>query len=64
MEGVQSHYFSVMNSVKQGSALSPILYSLFIDGLLMSLSYYDLGSYYGPFIWYIIISGWSSDLHC
>ena len=50
--GVQSHYFSVMNGVKQGGVLSPVLYTLYTDRLLMSLSRSSLGCYYDSFfVW-------------
>ena len=39
--GIRSHSFSVCNGVKQGGIVSPVLFCLYIDGLLQSLA--DLG---------------------
>ena len=33
-----SHSFSVCNSVRQGSVLSPVLFAVYLDGLLQKLS--------------------------
>jgi len=36
--GMRSQYFLATNGVKQGGVLSPMLYLLYIDGLLVKLS--------------------------
>ena len=35
--GVMSEYFLAMNGVKQGGILSPIIFSVYVDGLLVRL---------------------------
>jgi Reverse transcriptase (RNA-dependent DNA polymerase) len=46
--GVVSPCFCVENGVKQGAVLSPVLFSLYIDDLLLSLSRCGVGCYIGP----------------
>jgi hypothetical protein len=36
--GIVSDYFLAGNGVKQGGVLSPVLFCLYIDGLLVALS--------------------------
>jgi retron-type reverse transcriptase len=43
----ESEFFSVMNGVKQGGILSPILFSLYIDELLEQLRASGCGCYVG-----------------
>ena len=43
-----SQYFLATNGVKQGGVLSPMLYLLYIDGLLVKLSNAGVGCYFGP----------------
>ena len=45
--GVLSDYFSAVNGVKQGGVLSPILYCVYIDDLLLALSKSGVGCYIG-----------------
>ena len=47
--GFLSDYFSVVNGVKQGAVLSPVLFCVYIDDLLISLSKAGVGCYVGPF---------------
>ena len=37
-DGVQSRWFAVVNGVKQGGVLSPVLFCVYIDGLLSAVS--------------------------
>ena len=43
-----SDSFGVSNGVKQGGVLSPILFCVYIDNLLMSLKKNDIGCHVGP----------------
>jgi len=45
--GVQLRWFNVLNGVKQGGVLSPILFCVYIDGLLHQLSSLYVGCYIG-----------------
>ena len=45
--GVMSDYFLAVNGVKQGGVLSPVLFCLYIDGLLVALSRAGVGSFIG-----------------
>jgi len=42
-----SDYFSAVNGVKQGGVLSPVLYCVYIDDLLLALSNSSVGCYIG-----------------
>ena len=44
---VCSDYFSVRNGVKQGEVISPVLFCVYIDGLLKLLSDVKVGCYIG-----------------
>ena len=43
-----SEYFSAINGVKQGAVLSPVLFCVYIDNLLLLLSKTGTGCYIGP----------------
>ena len=43
--GVASDYFLAKNGVKQGGVLSPVLFCLHIDDMLISLSGANVGCY-------------------
>jgi len=43
--GVMSDYFNALNGVKQGGVISPILFCIYIDDLLVSLSQLGVGCY-------------------
>jgi Reverse transcriptase (RNA-dependent DNA polymerase) len=45
--GILSDYFSAINGVKQGDVLSPVLYCVYIDDLLLALSKSGVGCYIG-----------------
>ena len=45
--GVVSEYFLAINGVKQGGVLSPVLFCLYIDGLLTALSKAGVGCFIG-----------------
>ena len=45
--GTTTDYFSVINRVKQGAVLSPILFCVYIDDLLLLLSKAGVGCYIG-----------------
>jgi len=45
--GVLSDYFLAVNGVKQGGVLSPVLYCVYIDDLLLALSKSGVGCYIG-----------------
>ena len=47
--GVLSEYFLAINGVKQGGVLSPIIFTIYIDGLLVKLSSANVGCYVGIF---------------
>ena len=49
--GVLSEYFLAINGVKQGGVLSPIIFTIYIDGLLVKLSSANVGCYVGNFLW-------------
>jgi hypothetical protein len=45
--GLTSDYFSVLNGVKQGGVISPILFCIYIDDLLVRLSLSGVGCFVG-----------------
>ena len=45
--GAMSEYFSAVNGVKQGAVLSPVLFCVYIDDLLLVLSKAGIGCYIG-----------------
>lgn len=45
--GIPSEYFLAINGVKQGGVLSPVLFCLYIDGLLLALSKAGVGCFIG-----------------
>ena len=47
--GILSDYFLAVNGVKQGGVLSPIVFSVYIDGLLVRLTNSNVGCYVGSF---------------
>ena len=47
--GIVSDYFLAINGVKQGGVSSPVLFCLYIDGLLVALSKAGVGCYIGEY---------------
>jgi len=45
--GILSDYFLSVNGVKQGGVLSPVLFGLYVDGLLVKLSKAGIGRFVG-----------------
>jgi len=45
--GILSDYFLATNGVKQGGVLSPVLFCVYIDGLLTVLASANVGRYVG-----------------
>ena len=45
--GLFSEYFLAMNGVKQGGVLSPVLFCVYIDDLLVRLSNANIGCFIG-----------------
>jgi len=43
--GAMTDYFTALNGVKQGAVLSPILYCVYVDNLLLILSKEDVGCF-------------------
>ena len=49
--GICSAGFGVSNGVRQGGVLSPVLFSVYMDGLLYKLKESGVGCYWGcPFV--------------
>jgi Reverse transcriptase (RNA-dependent DNA polymerase) len=46
-DGAISKYFSAVNGVKQGAVLSPVLFCIYIDDLLLLLSEAGIGCFIG-----------------
>ena len=52
--GFFSDYFVAVNGVKQGGVLSPLLFCVYLDGLLIALSKSKVGCFIGdvlPALW-------------
>jgi len=47
--GIVSDYFLAINGVKQGGVLSPVLFCLYIDGLLVALAQARVGCFIGSY---------------
>jgi len=45
--GILSDYVLAVNGVKQGGVLSPVLFCLYVDGLLVKVSKADIGCFCG-----------------
>jgi hypothetical protein len=58
--GIHSDQFCVRNGVKQGGILSPVLYCLYIDGLIDQLTRSNKGCYMGSF--FVGVLAYADDL--
>jgi len=58
--GVYSHNFPVINGVKQGSILSPVLFSVYIDELLLALRQPNVGCFMGS--WFVGALAYADDI--
>ena len=47
--GILSDYFLAVNGVKQGGVLSPVIFSVYIDGLLVRLEKATVGCHIGSY---------------
>ena len=45
--GIATDYFSALNGVKQGAVLSPVLFCVYVDDLLIALSQAGVGCFIG-----------------
>ncbi len=55
-ESTHSSYFNVSNGVKQGGFISPILFCIYIDGVLVQLEKVVLVVSWGCIFWDIWLS--------
>jgi len=63
--GLVSDYFSVSNGVKQGGVISPILFCVYIDDLVLKLSSSGVGCYFGlNFVGTLAYICWRHRLTC
>ena len=60
LAGVTSNTFSIVNGTRQGSVLSPMLFSIYLDDLLKDLRKMNLGCHIGG-IW-LGATGYADDL--
>ena len=58
--GKKSSTFRITNGTRQGSVLSPILFSVYLDDLLISLRKLQLGCHIGE--WWFVALGYADDL--
>ena len=58
--GVFSQFFCVQNGVKQGGIVSPVLFCMFVDGLLQRLRYSKIGCWIGSV--YVGVLAYADDV--
>ncbi len=58
-DSTHSQYFNVSNGVKQGGVISPILFCIYMDGLLNELANSGVGCYIGGV--FMAASGYADD---
>ena len=58
--GKKSSSFAITNGTRQGSVLSPVLFSVYLDGLLAQLRRLQLGCHIGG--WWFGALGYADDL--
>ena len=69
--GKKSSVFRLTNGTRQGSVLSPVLFSVYLDDLLVELRSLQLGSHIGG-LWYgacgyaddLILLAPNREVHC
>ena len=59
---MQSDFFQATNGVKQGSLISPILFTVYVDELIARLQANGLGCNIGRSYMYIGVLGYADDL--
>ncbi len=59
-ESIHSPYFNVTNSIKQGGVISPILFCIYMDGLLHELKNSGVGCYMAGV--FVGTTGYADDL--
>jgi len=58
--GVCSTVFAVLNGVKQGGIISPIMFCVYIDELLLSLAKSEVGCCIGN--WFVGVLAYADDI--
>jgi len=58
--GVYSQNFPVVNGVKQGGILSPVLFCVYIDELLLALRQTNVGCFMGS--WFVGVLAYADDI--
>ena len=58
--GIKSEKFTVSNGVRQGGVLSPLLFSMYVDGLFMRLCHSGYGCRIGPH--FVGADGYADDI--
>ena len=60
LDGKKSSFFKLTNGTRQGSVLSPLLFSVYLDDLLVELRAMQLGCHIGG--WWYGAMGYADDL--
>ena len=59
-DGAHTNMFKILNGLKQGSVISPLLLTLYIDSLFLLLKQLDLGCHVG--LTYVDAFGYADDI--